>query len=67
MLRNRLLFIYFTLGLINKMNKYRVTKYDPKNRNKEGHYMYDHWTELGDVGKTLEGELVTPDAYLVDP
>jgi len=46
------------------MNKYRVTKYDPKNRNKEGHYMYDHWTELGDVGKTLEGELVTPDAYL---
>lgn len=46
------------------MNKYLVTKYDPKNRNGKGHYMYDHWTEISDVGRTLEGELVTPEAYL---
>ena len=45
------------------MKKYRVTKYDPKNRNDKGHYMFDHWTEISDVGRTLEGELVTPEAY----
>ena len=38
-------------------------KYDPKNRNDQGHYLYDHWTEVSDVGKTLEGELVTQEEY----
>ena len=46
------------------MKKYRITKYDPKNRNDQGHYLFDHWTEISDVGKTLEGELVTKEEYL---
>lgn len=46
------------------MKHYRITKYDPKNRNEKGHYMYDHWTEFGDIGRTLEGELVTIEKYL---
>jgi hypothetical protein len=45
------------------MKKYRITKYNPKNRNEEGHYLYDHWTDISDVGKTLEGELVTQKEY----
>lgn len=46
------------------MKKYRITKYDPRNRNEQGHYLYDHWTETLDVGKVLEGELVTREEYL---
>jgi len=45
------------------MKEYRITKYDPKNRNSQGHYLYNHWTEISDVGKTLEGELVTQEEY----
>jgi hypothetical protein len=46
------------------MKYYRITKYDPLNRNEKGHYLYNHWTEFGDIGKTLEGELVTIEKYL---
>lgn len=46
------------------LKHYRITKYDPKNRNEKGHYLYDHWTEFGDIGRTLEGELVTIEKYL---
>lgn len=46
------------------MNNYRITKYDPLNRNEKGHYLYDDWTEISDIGKTMEGELVTVEKYL---
>lgn len=46
------------------MKYYRITQYNPAFRNAEGAYLYDHWTEIGDVGRTLEGELVTADKYL---
>ena len=46
------------------MKQYRITKYDPLNRNEQGHYLYDHWTEFSDIGKTLEGEIVTIEKYL---
>lgn len=46
------------------MEKYRITKYNPEFRNEKGHYLYDHWTETLDVGKVLEGELVTKEEYL---
>lgn len=46
------------------MKEYRITKYDPKNRNDKGHYLYDHWTDISDVGRILEGELVTEEEYL---
>lgn len=45
------------------MKQFRITKYNPGFRNNRGHYMYDHWTEISDVGKTLEGELVTKEMY----
>ncbi len=51
--------------LLHEMMKhYRITKYDPLNRNAKGHYLYDHWTEFGDIGRTMEGELVTVEKYL---
>jgi len=46
------------------MNKYRITKYNPNCRNKDGYYKYDHWTEISDVGKILSGELVTEKEYI---
>jgi len=45
------------------MKKYRITKYNPKNSNVHGHYLYDHWTEISDVGRKLEGEIVTQEEY----
>ena len=33
------------------MNEYRITKYNPKNRNDQGHYLdLEEWTEFSDVG-----------------
>lgn len=46
------------------MKKYRITKYDPQNRNTQGEYLFDHWTEISDVGKILEGQLITEVEYL---
>ena len=46
-----------------KLNQYRVTKYDPKNR-VSGVYTKDEWTSLYDVGKAYKGELFTFAEYL---
>lgn len=36
------------------MNEYRITKYDPKKRNDQGHYLdLDEWTEFSDVGERV--------------
>ena len=33
------------------MKEYRITKYNPENRNNQGHYLdLDEWTEFSDVG-----------------
>lgn len=49
------------------MNQYRITKYNPKNRNSQGHYFYpNEWTEFSDVGKSVsleEYELIE-DSYI---
>jgi len=38
------------------MYEYRITKYDPKNRNELGHYMVDEWTEFEDISHSFDGE-----------
>lgn len=36
------------------MNEYRITKYNPKNRNDQGHYLdLEEWTEYSDVGEKV--------------
>jgi hypothetical protein len=43
--------------------KYRLTKYDPKNRNELGHYLVDEWTSVSDVGKSFNGSVLTQHQY----
>ena len=39
------------------MNEYRITKYNPKNRNDQGHYLdLEEWTEYSDVGEKVSLE-----------
>lgn len=45
--------------------QYRVTKYDPKNRNEYGHYIKNEWTEFTAIGKKFEGKKLTLDEYLI--
>jgi hypothetical protein len=49
------------------MLEFRVTKYNPKNRNKKGHYLItEEWTDFGEVGKnvTLQEYEIVESAYL---
>lgn len=43
---------------------YCITKYNPKYRNIGGGYEKNEWTEVGDIGKTYNGEVFTEDEYL---
>lgn len=45
-------------------HEYRVTKYDPKYRNAEGHYTREEWTFFAQVGKRVAGRRVTMAEYL---
>ena len=47
------------------MYYWRVTKYDPKNRNERGHYQKDEWISVGDIGTVYDGVEFTFDAYLL--
>ena len=38
------------------MIEFRVTKYDPKNRNEAGHYLMDEWTCFSEVGDSVSLE-----------
>lgn len=38
------------------MHEFRVTKYNPENRNAAGEYLLDEWTEFSDVGKRISLE-----------
>ena len=44
--------------------KYRITKYDPKNRNEDGHYHVNEWTAMSDIGKNFSGNVLTKEEYL---
>jgi hypothetical protein len=49
------------------MIKYRITKYNPKDRNEFGYYDsdYDDWTSFDDIGKDFKGKKLTLEEYLL--
>lgn len=47
------------------MHCYRLTKYDPKNRNSKGHYTKDEWISVSDIGNTYDGKELTLSDYLL--
>lgn len=44
---------------------YRITKYDPNNRNSMGHYTKDEWISVSDIGNTYDGKALTLSDYLL--
>ncbi len=43
---------------------YRVTKYDPRNRNEKGWYMKDEWTDYSDIGSSFDDKVFTVEDYI---
>lgn len=43
---------------------YRITKYNPKNRNSLGYYQIDDWISIHDIGTTYNGKELTFNDYL---
>ena len=46
------------------MQNYRISKYDPMYRDKQGIYTLDEWTSWSDIGKVYQGRTFTKDNYL---
>lgn len=46
------------------MLAWRITKYNPENRNEMGHYLIDEWTAYSDIGKNINGKRLTYAEYL---
>ncbi|PSL40889.1 hypothetical protein B0H99_10321 [Planomicrobium soli] len=47
------------------MKSIRVTKYNPRNRDANGHYtLVEEWTSISDVGDSYEDQVFTIDQYL---
>ena len=46
------------------LEEYRVTKYNPDNRNSLGDYLIDEWTSFSDIGKKYEGKIFTMSDYI---
>lgn len=47
------------------MLSWRITKYNPKNRNSNGVYLIkDEWTSYSEVGNTIDGKTFTYQEYL---
>lgn len=46
------------------MQFYRITKYNPAFRDKEGRYVNEEWTSVYDIGKKFNNKILTPDDYL---
>ncbi len=46
------------------MYNWRVTKYDPKNRNAQDNYLKNEWTSFSDIGKIFEDKQFTFEDYL---
>lgn len=47
------------------MKTYRITKYNPKNRNSEDHYTKDDWVGCSEIGEMFNGKILTPGNYLI--
>lgn len=46
------------------MKEYRITKYNPDQRNSQGFYMLDDWTDWSDIGKVYNKKVFVVDEYL---
>lgn len=46
------------------MKIYRITKYNPKNRDKNGVYSKEEWTSISDIGKCFGEYTLTASDYL---
>ncbi|AIQ14932.1 hypothetical protein [Paenibacillus durus] len=49
---------------MNIKYSYRISKYNPLNRNDNGTYAVNEWTSLSDVGRTYSGRKFTIEEYL---
>jgi hypothetical protein len=47
------------------MKQYRITKYDPQQRNDLGHYVVDEWTSIYDMGRKFNGVVFSEEDYLI--
>ena len=45
------------------MKSYRVTKYNPKNRDDQGRYLASEWTSIFDIGRKYCGHVLTEKEY----
>ena len=43
---------------------WRITKYNPKNRNTRGAYLINEWTAYSDINKAIDGKLLSYVEYL---
>ncbi len=46
------------------MECWRITKYDPRFRDKSGRYLRDEWTGAAQIGEAYAGKILTSDEYL---
>lgn len=51
------------VSLMSAIYQYRITKFNPVNRNKAGRYLADEWYLYAQVGETFGGILLTEDEY----
>lgn len=47
-----------------KMKQYRITKYDPSNRDAAGSYTKSEWTSFGDIGRSFDAGTLSKEDYL---
>lgn len=59
-----LFYLCICLNMTNlKMYSYRITKYNPKNRNDLGWYLANEWTSISDIGQFHNGKRVSKKEY----
>lgn len=46
------------------MIKYRISKYLPQYRDKDGKYLKNDWTSYADIGKNFDSGILTLDSYI---
>lgn len=46
------------------LHTYRVTKYDPRSRDRDGHFVGDEWTSVTDIGRTIGGKILSRSEYM---
>ena len=46
------------------MQQWRVTKFDPRHRDRRGRFLAGDWTAVSDIGSEYGGTVLTLEAYL---